>query len=200
MEEVQTVTAIQREVSNGIKSITASQFNRWIFKKVQPYLKGRILDSGNSNGSIAGVCMQNNMTVDTPPINQSVCYDTIIALDVDTDITKQSTKPVNFTQLLIPEGTLLLLSPVNIALYSELSKGLEYWHIHNKQLVKQSLKGDFNIIKTRYFSLSDAFTYSSQQASIYDRLVTRFYISDSEAFQKIGIFVITIAKKIKQLI
>lgn len=201
MEEVVTNMSSEEEIVTELQSITAAQLNSWMSRKVQPYLKGQIAEVGNKNNITGGLRRKNKIVaISTSCIseNSNNSYDTIISIDMAASIFNPRISLEDYTQLLATDGTFIVLSRVNIALFSESDKALKYWHKFNKSYIKRSLHGYFDIVKIWYFTLIETPDYRfTQETSSFNKSVTKFYISDTESLQRNCLFVLAVADKRK---
>ena len=145
----------------------ATHYNRWIFLRLQPHLKGRTLEVGCGNGNftslIAPCCSQlvavdlnahyvaqtkarlrqyshvEVITADATKMNAQPMFDTIILLDVLEHIEDDVELLRRLRRQLAPGGTLLLKVPAIAALYNSLDTAVGHYRRYTPETLQQAI-------------------------------------------------------------
>lgn len=83
-------------------------------------------------------------------------FRTIIALNVLEKGYYEKLAFQNAKYLLSPGGNLIFLAPACTAMFYGLAEDLDNWKLYNRQYLKDLLKSDYKIVKTRYLNLGSS--------------------------------------------
>lgn len=136
-------------------------------------------------------------------------YDTIIALNVLEHIKKDALAIRNCRELLAPNGKLVLLVPAYQFLYNTLDKNLDHYKRYNKTNLSQLVNAEgLQVVEAKYFNFIGIFGWwftgkllkktqiPNYQLKIFNKFIPVFRIIDMLVFNKAGLSVIVICKKI----
>jgi SAM-dependent methyltransferase len=221
----------------------ASRFNQWLFKTIEPFCNGRILEIGSGIGNISEFFVRQNYDVTFSDIDLEYVillkkqfvndknvreilnidlqlpdflkqyrslkekYDTVVVLNVLEHLPDESLAIKNCRYLLKPGGTLVVLVPAYMLLYSPLDKQLGHFrryrlHKLRKTLVENGMnpqKGFYfnsvGIIAWLYAKIFSLGTVPMKEMSVFDRLVPIVKLTDRVLGRKVGLSVICISEK-----
>ncbi len=135
-------------------------------------------------------------------------FDSIFALNVIEHIQDDHLAIQNCKKLLKPGGKLIILVPAYQVLYNEFDKSLEHFRRYNKKTLNSlMLENDLTIVKSFYFnffgiigwlvsgSILKYKTIPKGQMGFYNSLVPLIKMMDKITFNKIGLSVVSVAKK-----
>ncbi len=135
-------------------------------------------------------------------------FDTVYALNVVEHIGNDELAITNCKKLLKEHGNIVILVPAYQFLYNRFDKELEHFRRYTKKTLNALFqKNNLEVIKSSYFNMGGILgwflfgkllnkkTIQGEQMSLYNKLVPIFKIVDQVTFNKIGLSVISIAKK-----
>lgn len=134
-------------------------------------------------------------------------FDTLIALNGIGTHFKDAEILANAKTLLRPGGNLVLLTPVNTALYGRSDEEVKGFWSQNRTALKQMLTKAFLLRETRYVLLTNVGApyvvtpvpainnIRLKSLTRYDLVISKIQTLDMERARKIGLSVVTIAKK-----
>lgn len=136
-------------------------------------------------------------------------YDTIVALNVLEHIKNDALAIHNCRELLAPNGQLVLLVPAYQFLYNSLDKNLDHYKRYNKTNLSQLINNEgLQVVEIKYFNFIGIFGWwftgsllkkkqiPNYQLKIFNKLIPIFRFIDMLVFNKAGLSVIVICKKI----
>lgn len=136
-------------------------------------------------------------------------YDTVFALNVVEHIENDLLAIQNAYKLLKKNGQLVILVPAYNQLYNRFDTELEHFRRYTRKRLNELLKaGNLAIVHSSYFNfmgipgwyVSGKFqqnkTIPKSQMSLYDKLVPVFKLVDKLVFNKIGLSVVSVGRKI----
>lgn len=135
-------------------------------------------------------------------------FDTAIVLNVIEHIGDDDLAIANCKKLLKKDGHLIILVPAYQKLYNQFDKELGHFRRYNTASLKHLMAKHLTIIHHQYFNLAGTAgwflsgsvlkkkTIPPGQMSLYDKLVPVFKIIDAVAFNKAGLSVIAVGRKI----
>ena len=137
-------------------------------------------------------------------------FDTIFALNVIEHIENDELAIQNCKKLLKPNGNLIILVPAYQSLYNIFDKELYHYRRYTKKTLNPLFISEkLQIVSSKYFNAAGILgwfvsgkiqknkTLPKGQMSLFNKLVPIFKLIDKVVFNKVGLSVITISKKIK---
>lgn len=195
-------------VGPSVNDIEATNklLSKWIFERIQPFVTGRALEINSSNADYSGICLQNNISIETISIDLTDpffeenyaglinTYDTVLALHLAGLIVSNRLISTNCKKLLKSGGHLITRLPAHTALYMGLEQGFEDWKIHNLKFINLLLRKDFKILKTGYFTITNNQPLLFQEAT-YSEEVGLFRLTNANDLNQTGLAVIVVGRK-----
>jgi len=181
--------------------------SKWIFRRGQAYVTGRVLEIGEGEGLIAKYCRRENIPVEVLPVNLGNesfneiykdllgAFNVVYMLHSGQELFNSNLVVNNSTMLLKQEGYLIALLPCKIALYDGLDQGLEDWKTSNRRYIRARVGTCFEIIKVRYFEVGVDMPPVVSPRNGYEERVRSFEKIDDYDFMSSGLFVLAIMKK-----
>jgi len=135
-------------------------------------------------------------------------FDTVVALNVIEHIKEHERAIANCKKLLKPGGHLVVLVPAFQSLYNSFDEELGHWLRYNAKSLNRLLQSqNMEVLHTQYFnavgivgwalngSLLRKRLIPRRQLMMYDKLVPLFKMIDAISFRKIGLSVLSVARK-----
>src|SRR5882724_10957402 len=63
MEPVETTSMLQGEIPTNRNHAQVDSLNHWMFERVKPYIRGRVMEIGSGTGDLAAVCFQDQISM-----------------------------------------------------------------------------------------------------------------------------------------
>lgn len=135
-------------------------------------------------------------------------FDTVFSLNVVEHIKDDSLAVKNCKKLLKKNGTLITLVPAYNTIYNGFDTALEHYRRYTKKTLTNLLQKEYTVTHTQYFNFIGILgwvftggilrkkTIPEGQMGLYNKLVPIFKIVDKVLFNKIGLSVIAVAKKL----
>ena len=137
-------------------------------------------------------------------------FDTVFALNVVEHIKDDHLAIANCKKLLKPGGHLIILVPAWQTLYNNFDRSLEHYRRYTRRTVTHLFQSQgLDILHTWYFNLAGILGWfvsgtilrkkelPSGQIGLYNKLVPFFRVVDQVTFNKVGLSVIIVGKKLE---
>jgi SAM-dependent methyltransferase len=135
-------------------------------------------------------------------------FDTVFALNVVEHIHDDKLALANCNKLLKRNGHVIILVPAYQTLYNSFDKALEHYRRYTTKTLEHAISPSFDIIHKQYFNvmgipgwyvsgkLQKNETIPQGQMKLYNMLVPIFKIVDKVFFNKVGLSVVQVGKKV----
>ena len=211
----------------------ATHYNQWIFSQLQPQVRGRTLEVGCGSGNFTALIAQHCsellavdldetyvqqtrsrlqayshvevITADATSMEYAQPFDTIIMLDVLEHIEDDVAVLHKLSQMLAPDGTLIIKVPALEALYNSLDKAVGHHRRYTPTTLRTALsKATYTEVTLNYFNLVGMLgwwlngirgrvTPPGDQIGWFDRCVPLFQAVESRLGCPIGLSLFAVA-------
>ncbi len=214
----------------NLRKVSAQKnYINWIFKEVKPYLGTDILEVGAGLGVFTKLLEKNRdiLPIDKKTYNINYSskkikkfditdnpkklkkqFDTIVCMNVLEHIKDDNLALRNMSQLLLPDGKLILMVPAFKGIYGKIDKANKHYRRYNKKEIMRKLKyTNYKIKKIKYIDFIGLFGWLYQNKILnskihrtidlrrFNKLCPLFQGIESIIPPPIGLNLIIIAKK-----
>lgn len=181
---------------------------KWIFRRGQDFVKGRVLEIGEGEGHVAKYCRREGVEVEVLNIDLANelfvitykellgTFDLVYVLLNGAELTNNRSAVVNSAALLKSEGCLVAVLPCHTALYEGLEQGLSDWKSYNRRYIRTRIATHFNLEKFRFFEMMDHLPPLILVKNGYEERVRFFEKTEVNHFVSIGLFTVAVASKL----
>jgi len=182
--------------------------NKWIFRRGQSFVTGRILEIGEGEGHVAKYCRREGAPVEVQPVNLedeafsktyavlSGAFDLVYLFQDSSRLVSNKSIVTNSASLLKEGGHLITILPCATALYQGLGQGLDDWKSYNRHYVRSKLDMIYELVRTRYFEILDNLPSLVPPDNDYDERVKLFEKTADNDLAPTGLFILIVAKKL----
>jgi len=140
---------------------------KWIFRRGQDFVKGKVLEIGEGEGHVAKYCRREGFEVDVLPVNLQdesfnttysfllERFDLLYVLPDGNKLVNSRLVVANSASLLKEDGYLIALVPCSTALYEGLGQGLADWTSYNRKYIRAKLGMHYDMVKARFFEVTN---------------------------------------------
>lgn len=208
MDDAPIISQQQQNSSDAQQAQLARYgLSKWIFRRGQDFVKGRILEIGKGEGHVAKYCKREEARVEVLSVNlQDVSFSTTYAHLLETfnlvyvllngnELVNSRYAVANSASLLKAGGHIIALIPCHTALYEGLEPGLDDWRSHNRKYVREKLGTHYNLIKVRFFEVTNNPTPVSLPQNGYEEQVRIFERMHATDFAPGGLSILVLMEK-----
>jgi len=207
----QDIQPKQETVTNEQEqAIIAAKYglNKWIFRRGQSFVTGRILEIDEGEGHVAKYCKREGFEVTVMDVNLedenfSTTYaelldgfDLVYFLRDSGRLVSNKMIVMNSARLLKEGGHLITIVPCATALYGGLGQGLDEWKSNNWKYVRLKLGKYYELVRARYFEMLNNLPSLVLPENDYEERVRLFETTNSNNLVPTGLYILIVAKKV----
>lgn len=184
---------------------TAPKLYEWIFERINSYIEGHGAELFLNEEPPAHFCKNSGIEsdelffnttkakTDETYLKQTGTYDWIIALHTSQQTARSCPSVTYCGNLLKKNGVLIIQLPLYIALYNGLDEGFNTWTHYNITTINKTLQAKFNILKIRYYIVTQSPALITVNKSNYKDGLNLF--NKTSDYDQEGLFAIVIGQK-----
>lgn len=200
----------QQEMSEEEKqAIIAARYGlaKWIFRRTQGIVKGRVLEIEKGFGHIAKYCKQEGAAVEVQDLNLTDpsfglrykdllnAFDLLYLLQGRREVICDKEVVANCAALLKPGGFITVVYPCHTALYEGILQGVDDWKFLNRKYIRSRIGACFKLEKARFFEMKDHTPAFVSVKNEYEENLRVFKKTSINHFVPLGLFALVIGKK-----